>query len=411
MRIAAIYRLGLTWVTLPVSLLVGLLYVGTFTPSGTGVPLAEQATAFLTGAIVLPIICLGAAMSASRLRQARLLDGSATVRRSWLHVFAALVLPPAVAGVVAFLAPVMWFTQAQTGSLLPHPIMVAAAAAHAAAYVSLAVALGTRLRPLVAVPLAVLLPFVFIGFPQGFEPRWLRHLTQIPSSCCEVYNVLDPQALTGLFLVAAALTVAAYAIFRPGQRALPVRAIGLAGAAALLVIAVTTVDSLPYQALVARPGAPRCEPVGRTALCVWPEHEHLRANATPLLTEVSDISARTGVSIPTEFTETIPDDVTWPRATIDIGPGKNITAWVRDGLDPATTCRLRRPANGSDRSEPPNPASSALRYWWARELGEEKLPELPREVQDLLGEADTRGAAGVNGLVTQSRDVACGAGS
>ena len=132
MRIAAIYRLVLTWVTLPVSLLVGLLYVGTFTPSGTGVPLAEQATAFLTGAIVLPIICLGAAMSASRLRRARLLDGSATVRRSWLHVFAALVLPPAVAGVVAFLAPVMWFTQAQTGSLLPHPIMVAAAAAHAA---------------------------------------------------------------------------------------------------------------------------------------------------------------------------------------------------------------------------------------------------------------------------------------
>lgn len=411
MRVTSVLRLGLAWVTLPVGLVLGALYVPALGHDGSGLPLSEQVAGYYTIALVYPVVCLGACLLGSRLRQSRLLSGAAVVRRPPVLVFAALVLPLAAVAVTVFIVPVTVYAGAATSRYVPHPTVLGVATAHAIAYVSLAVALGLRVRPLVAAPLSVLVPFVFLGFPQGYEPRWLRHLTQIPFTCCQVYSVPDPRVIAAIVLVAAGVTCTASAIFLSGSSVSAARLLTVGVAVAALLTAVSLVRDQPYHALTARPGEPRCEPAGRTQLCVWPEHERFRAAAGDRLLRISDISERTGAPIPTRFTETIPDSTTWPEASIDLGPGADTDASIIGSLDPATTCRQRRPENGSDHSEEANPASEAIQFWWARKLGVQKMPKIGEEARDLVTAVDRRPGAGIDDLVRRSAEVSCGPGA
>lgn len=408
MKITSILKLGLAWITLPVGCLLGALYAGVVGQDGSGIPLSEQVFTYLTIAIVYPVMCLGACILGSRLRQSRLLSGGARVRRSKIAVFAQLVLPLAVVTSAAYLIPVTVMAGLATGSYWPHPIVAGVALAHAVAYVSLAVALGLRVRPLIAAPLSVLVPFVFLGFPQGYEPRWLRHLTQLPASCCQVYTQPDPHVLTAIVLVATGITLGAVALFLPTPGPSAPRLLLTVAAVTSAAVAVTTVRDQPYQALSARAGHPRCETVGQSELCVWPEHEQFRAEAAQTIQRVTDIGRRTGAQVPSRFTETMPDDVTWPEASIDLTPTGDRISWIVDGLDPATTCRQRRPKNGSDHSETGNPASDALRFWWARELGSERLPRIDFQAKTLVAAVDRHAGLGVDDLVRRSAAVSCG---
>lgn len=408
MSTKAALGIGLTWFLLPAGVVVGYVFLGTVTATGTELQLAEQVNALVAAALVLPIAGLCAAVLGSRLRQSRILSGAATVRRTWLRVFAAVVLPLWLVAIMALLLPVLAFTSPETHTWLPHPIVLSTVAMQALACTALGVGLGKRLQPLVAVPAAALLPFVLIGFPPAMQPVWLRFLTSLPSFCCQVYDRPDPRAIAGLVMFSFALSSLGFALFVPGDRARISQVVAITVFVACAAGAIICVRPLPTQAVVARSGSPQCQPVGQTSLCLWPEHERYRAEATPLLKRVDAVGKRTGVLIPTAFSEVMPDDVSWPQVTVDLSPGLDRRAWVFDALDPAMTCRLRRPPEGGDRGEARNDASDALRYWWARELGRTELPRLTREAADLLERADRGGAEEVNALMRRSAQIACG---
>ena len=308
------------WFALPIVLLAGG-YVTALYPSdhyGLG------ATAMGTGALpfVAGFVAATAAWEGARLR--RSVWWSPAVR-SRLEIAAWAVLPSVVIGVVAMLAAIAVLL-VRSGATMPDLTLIAVGTLDLVAWAAVGFAAGILLPVPVAVPVGILLPFVWLAFVPAMDPVWLRHITGMFRDCCGLNEAMAPAAVwasvladLGFIAAAAVLVAGRLASLRAGASALAL-ALPLAAGVAL-------VAGMTYAPVVPRdPALLDCRESSGLTLCVWPEHapeaDVLLSTAVAVrgrwaaagiqspavITEAHRSTAPAG-SLPVLFSGAAPDDV------------------------------------------------------------------------------------------------------
>lgn len=240
---------------------------------------AVSRSAAAAGAVTIlgPFVAACAAWEVLVLRR---VWGRLTIGRSWVAV---LVHRLTSTLLVAGGLEILLFLRASTsagGIAWPDGEFVALLSLGIVSWTFFGAALGLWLPPLIAVVGALLLPFLFLVMPFGWQPLWLRHLTGVPLDCCSTSDVFDVRVFMGSFLVLVSLfllTIAAIAV-----RLGPYRAPFLAPvvvclvASICLVAAVRSVDVLGPLPVSSRDASElHCE----NEVCLWPEdQEFLNVN-------------------------------------------------------------------------------------------------------------------------------------
>lgn len=172
-------------------------------------PLAAASQANDGVVIIGPYVALAAAWEMGALRS---LWGRLPVRRPWWRVLSgrlALVIGcglAAMATLYGVLGHLTLLTDFPGWSLPLISVISVLCWSLAGAAVALI------FRPLIALPLALIAPFLVISLPQGWSPLWLRHLNGYLSDCCSTTDVLDSRAVTASLGFLAAIAVCALAV-------------------------------------------------------------------------------------------------------------------------------------------------------------------------------------------------------
>lgn len=166
------------------------------TENATTANYAPARAAAVTGAmaILAPILALCAVWEAATLR---VLWGLLTVRRQWWLVLAARLAPVLAVGVLIHLA-----LYAEALLLLPSPAwpgweLPSLSLVGVLAWTAFGAALALVLGRLLAMTAALLVPYLALTLPAGWQPFWLRHVNGSPFDCCSTSEVLDPRVLVG----------------------------------------------------------------------------------------------------------------------------------------------------------------------------------------------------------------------
>lgn len=216
------------------------------------------------------------------------------VERNASVVIAHRLLPIIVTGYSGLLVSYGWFLLIKppaTGS--PGFSVPMVGVITVATSIIFGLALGLVLRPVLALPVAVMLPFLFLNLPHSFQIAWPRHLTGSFIDCCVPAFTLDsrPVAASTVFLLTVSLSsgVAVWARTRsPGRTSeqLIVIVLALVGIVGLVSVslAISLVRDLDYS-----PAIPRTvqEQVCVDGLCLWPEDERFRQTNTEAWAQVS----------------------------------------------------------------------------------------------------------------------------
>jgi hypothetical protein len=246
-------------------------------------PLAAASEANDGVVIIGPYVALAAAWEMGALRS---LWGRLPVRRPWWRVLSgrlALVIGCGLAAMVT-LYGVLGHATVLTdfpGWSLP---LISVISVLCWSLFGAAVAL--IFRPLVALPVALIAPFLVISLPQGWSPLWLRHLNGYLSDCCSTTDVLDSRAVLASLGFLAAIAVCALAVIAVRL----VRDPRSAPATAAVALAVTGVAVLGAWALISPASQLGPLPTATRPLaqldcaqdvCLWPEDKIYRdANQT-----------------------------------------------------------------------------------------------------------------------------------
>lgn len=181
-------------------------------------------------------------------------------------------------------------------------------------------AVGIRAPAVVAVPGTFVLLYLWMVFPQAFEPLWVRHLNGFSIECCGLRSDFDPGALVAPSLIAGALVVAGVLAAADG-RWLARRVIG---ASIVVVVAVTGATRLVSH-LGASPVTPRpaaelvCAGEG-PRVCVWPENAFRLDEMVQAARSVRSSLERWGVEVPATATEAAPMGARTPGWHIGMRP-------------------------------------------------------------------------------------------
>ncbi|MGI5186382.1 hypothetical protein ACQEVZ_60125 [Dactylosporangium sp. CA-152071] len=231
---------------------------------------APARAAAVTGAmaILAPILALCAVWEAATLR---VLWGLLTVRRQWWLVLAARLAPVLAVGVLIHLAlyaeALLLPSPAWPGWELPSLSLVGVLA-----WTAFGAALALVLGRLLAMTAALLVPYLALTLPAGWQPFWLRHVNGSPFDCCSTSEVLDPRVLVGSVGVLGAVAVLSVCVaqvrlapsqYRPWAAAV-VAVAALVGAAG----GITAVAGLGPMPTRTRPADAL---VCRLPVCLWPE--------------------------------------------------------------------------------------------------------------------------------------------
>lgn len=374
MRITTAWRLASLWLVLPLALLAGQLYTHAVFPSGEFYPLSDEVLAFEAIALIYPLIAASAAISAARMRQSGLLEHP-THRRSRLVIALNLSSAAAVVALVSVLATIVLYSLRASRSFSIEWPVLGYVLISSVSYALLGTAFGLRLRPVLAITLAVITPYLLIAIPPALSTiPWPRHLTSVNSSCCSIDQKLSSRAVTAFVLFHLAMVLlASSAIVGTGtvRRRREFIVASFTGVATLVAGALVAAP-LPYGPTAHRAGEPHCEQTAGFALCLWPEHEPARATAAPVLTKVRAIASATGVELPSRLVERPQEAWAWPVALVDLPPTDEatLTASIAGALFPSDASCTTAP-------DPTGAASSpaTARFWWNwRLLGDPQDP-------------------------------------
>ncbi|MFE4416285.1 hypothetical protein [Streptomyces sp. NPDC056821] len=277
----------------PLLLFIVVLYVSSDYVSGDLDGYWTAATAKAASALIFiaPVTAACAAWEASRLRRAKIGDGTPT-RNGW-EIAGASLAPVVLLGLLA-LAAALAVTRLQMESApgWPDVRIMASAGAILCAHVLAGYAIGIWLPAVAAVPVTLVGDYLWNVYPPALEPLWLRHLTRPAHGCCMNTSAVDPAGILAPVLVAvglAGLAVAAVAASRRAPRlgslpdSVPYAGVALSVVAAMAttVSGVSLVNHLGPDAVQTRPESELvCTDSRGTRVCVWPEH-------TPRLSETS----------------------------------------------------------------------------------------------------------------------------
>ena len=218
MRLRTAAWFALIWFTVPATAIAAQVFVGSTFPTGSGYGLAADIRAYASLVLVAPVACLGAALFGGRLRRSRVLQTERNRRRPAIVYFRIAVLPVlAMSGVV--MATMAVTAMSETGGTpIVDPRLGLAAVFQSIAFVLLGMALGLNLPPVVALPCAIVVPYILVAFPPALDIYWLRHVTGISTNCCWVYQDLPARAIAAHILFSISvdgtlLNGAVYALF------------------------------------------------------------------------------------------------------------------------------------------------------------------------------------------------------
>ena len=296
------------WFALPIVLLASGYGTALYPADHYGL----GATAMGTGALVFVagFTAATAAWEGARLR--RTVWWSPTVR-SRLAIAAWAVLPSVLVGVVAMLAAV-GVLLVRSGATLPDLRVLAVVLLDLVAWAVVGFAAGILLPVPVAVPVGLLLPFVWLAFVPALYPVWLRHLTGMFRDCCGLSQDLAPAAVGASVLadigiiVAAAILIGGWTIARRLGGSIRTLAVSIVASMVALAVplaaGVTLVSGMTYAPAVPRdPALLTCRERAGLTLCVWPEHV---PEIDELATVASGVRSRwlaAGIEAPAIFTE------------------------------------------------------------------------------------------------------------
>lgn len=422
MRARTLLWFNLIWLLVPLGLLAGELHLESIWPPDSFYPFAVQVKAFGSSVLVQPLTSLLSCLAGARLRRSQLLV-SMPIDRSRLRVLLALLAPPALATFLVTLSLVSVASIRWSPTWVPDWRIVLVVMVTSLSYAALGMALGLAIRPILAAPAAVLLPYLLIAFPPAMSPYWMRHLTSL-SEGFSVYETLAPRALIAYLLFSVTVLAAALAIFAralPGGRRPMLSGLSLAAVAGTSAIVVAL--PLGVSAYTARHGHPTCrefEASGRQLnLCLWPEHEAMRARGERIYRRVARIAASSGAEIPTTLTERLGETLHWPLTGVDLSPsreGGSDVHSIASALYPDGPCEAVNDTGRGNATDDADDGSdmkrSLLTLWWERELGagataERVDPETAAEFSHLTAKPRAQQVAWINAAVNE-RVRTCG---
>ena len=410
------------WALVPVTLLASQLFVTSTTDSGVAYPLADEIRALGSIALVEPLAALAGCLAGARLRRSQLLM-SVPVYRSRVWVWLGLLSPVALTTTGVLVVNMIAAAHVTSAPWHVDGRLVVVAFLVSTAYSSIGLGLGLVARPIVAAPVAVLVPYLLIGFPPAMEPYWLRHLTSVSTNCCQIYEDLSIRALLSLGLAMAAVTAAGFAMFvRAKSAARGNRSPVAAGvsAAALGLTAAMVASPLGARAVAARPGGPTCSGVRPVALCLWPEHEPSRADASRLLSRVVAVARMKHVRLPATLTELPGPGIRWPASPVDLSPawGQDVLARsVTTSLFPSTECTSSTVSEDAPAASGQSPSATApyvVAMWWQVQLGidparQEMDPLVQQDYSALMTASEHDQVRWVNGAIDRAASMCAGA--
>ncbi len=248
---------------------------------------------------VAPLVAFCSAWEMATIRR---LWGRMIVRRPWWVVLASRVWVPVATGLLIMVVIYAAILAGLPSFALPGVTFPLLSAAGVICWALVGAAFGLVLPPLLALPVALLAPYLFLALPVGWaNPIWLRHAMGYMTGCCDSGSVPDPRATHATLAVFAALGLVSLCV--AGVRLSPVRqepwrpavAAGIAAVSVLGALVVAAgVRGLGHDAVRARPsGQERCA----DDVCMWPED--LPAHAINVAAWKRVRQAWTGLGLPT----------------------------------------------------------------------------------------------------------------
>ena len=308
----ALRRTPAVWLAIPFGAMA-LILLGT-DRNVTGVyGLARASAAHTTLVVIGAFAAVCAAWETETLRQ---LWGRLVVTRPWWRVLAARLAPTlgittlmmAVVYATALLAPPGGSGPAVSGPGWQFPLLTLLGVT---AWTLFGAAATLSAGRLIALPAALLVPYMASTLPSAWEPLWLRHATGILFDCCGTGQILDGRAMTASTAVLGALAVvslcvAAVRLGPAGSAPWP------AAVLAAAVLAAATALVAGATGLGASPAAPRpvSDLVCADRVCLWPEDRDARRANRDAWDAVRAAWARLGLP-------ELPDTVSAATAVLD----------------------------------------------------------------------------------------------
>lgn len=217
------------------------------------------------------------------------------------------------------------------------------------------------------VPRLVAAPFVLIGgylwlvMPLAIEPLWLRNLTGLWSSCCDISDEIAPRALAATLSVHLGVIAFGLALIlaRKVWIGLVVGAVCLAVSGGVGVALVKDLGPDPVRART----SPLVCSTDQVTICVWPEHE----------TSLGTIAGTTRTAVASWRASGIPAPATWTEAKSGSGGTyfQAPSATDEDAIRAAIAYALVPPvpACADDQAYPAGQLREYVFYWLAEVAG------------------------------------------
>ncbi|HEX5541508.1 MAG TPA: hypothetical protein VFX60_08075 [Micromonospora sp.] len=244
--------------------------------------------------IIAPICALAAAWEGARYRRGELHDYPA-LRPQW-QIVAVAVAPSMLLGVLGVsLASVMLAPRAVGAPGIPNPWLLLVYLLVVAAHVMVGYTIGRWFLPAIALPAALLGSYVWLAYPAGITPAWLRHLNGLSfEACCAIDQMPATRAMIGTGVLASGVIITVVVALRSG------RVSRLIGAGCLVLsgaVAVGAVWPLGPSAAEPRTGQQSCAGESPT-ICLWPEQEGARQTIDQTLRPAYANLAAAGIALP-----------------------------------------------------------------------------------------------------------------
>ena len=210
--------------------------------------------------------------------------GRSLVRRIPLTVALQRLALVVGSGLLASLACYAYFVGRDLFTRFPGWSFPLLSALSVLAWATVGAALALLVRPIVAIPLSLLLVFLAISLPQGWSPLWARHLTGYLADCCGTSDVLAPSAVHASIATMAVLSAVSVWIIwirlthsgRAARKRLVIGVVPVAAVVTVAVVVAAPVSSLGALPVVTRPAG---QLVCSARVCLWPEDlSALRSN-------------------------------------------------------------------------------------------------------------------------------------
>lgn len=233
-----------------------------------------------------PAVAACGAWEGLRVRQSRVLNGAPA--RSLIGVSFAVVAPTLVVGILAVaLALGLLMPQAAGGpngtvaAILGMELLVIAA------HTAVGYVLGLSLPRVLAVPVALVVSFVWMAYPAAVNVFWVRQLNGTNlAECCSLDQVAAPRSILAPALVSIGLLLAARLVV---LRQWGLRVLAPVVVAAMVAVSAWVVHPLGYSAAEPRPTTVRTCSDTQPRVCLWPEQHDA---ATDMVTWATDAHAR-----------------------------------------------------------------------------------------------------------------------